>query len=539
MGYPNSMSSVRTGPLSSPGRTVPRGPATVIPFPQPKPKPKPHVPFKPNPNARPKARPVRKPAAPKKSPGQRSPVRPGGSPAAKPVAPSPAAPKFNPRSLPMIARPDWRTGPLGGAFAIGFNIGLWVFAPRPGSPPEIAPVGGQTYLPPGANWHLYSWGDGLTNEWDRDYVHYDMVRAANFYPPDVPLGQQPVYAPIGEQAGIGPWEDYQITNWISYWNRSRWAAAQSIRAGMIEVWQKDQGTVTDPAKFPRRIAAGDPIPGTGSEAYTVPNYISVHPFAKPWIWPAFNPGLIPIHPTPTPGYSPKPIARPFEMPEPWSPQAPDVGPVPGGNPWTNPGTQPGTNPGEQPGSNPNPGGSPAPGGNVITQPVPEGLPEAFPEFSFKPVPHVGRATFNGRLPQIRNSNFHRPQRPKKRNKETKARMHPILGFLWSTFSPITETVDLIDVLYECQPKATKRREYERRGRQPNPFERAQIIYRDINTLDVGCAVSGYIENQIEDMMYSIGGKQLADANRKLNRPIGFEAGGGLSGYRPHVSISGL
>lgn len=144
------------------------------------------------------------------------------------------------------------------------------------------------------------------------------------------------------------------------------------------------------------------------------------------------------------------------------------------------------------------------------------------------------------------------------------RARPLARFIWNSFSPITETVDFINVLYECLPFQVKQNEYFKRGpqwnkdrnrwrerttadgvnhirvkrggRQPNPKEKMEILYRNINKLDVGCAMRGYIEEQITDMMYSIGGKQMAKANRQLNRPIGFEAGGGLNGFRPFIQV---
>jgi len=117
------------------------------------------------------------------------------------------------------------------------------------------------------------------------------------------------------------------------------------------------------------------------------------------------------------------------------------------------------------------------------------------------------------------------------------RARGLARFIWNSFSPITETIDFINVLYECLPKQALIREYQRRGRQPNPIERMEILYRNINSLDVGCAMTGYIKEQITDMLYSIGGKQMAEANRRWNRPIGFEAGGGLNGYRPFIQVS--
>lgn len=123
----------------------------------------------------------------------------------------------------------------------------------------------------------------------------------------------------------------------------------------------------------------------------------------------------------------------------------------------------------------------------------------------------------------------RPRRTPPRTKERKARIHPLLGAIWSTFSPITETMDLANVLYECLPKKFKRAEYKARGRQPDPLQKLYLVYQNINDLDVACAVTGYMKEKVEDMIAAAGSGKIKELNQLQQKPIGYEAGPALGG----------
>lgn len=122
---------------------------------------------------------------------------------------------------------------------------------------------------------------------------------------------------------------------------------------------------------------------------------------------------------------------------------------------------------------------------------------------------------------------HKPYRPG--TKEKKTRMPYAIGLLWNLIGGVTEVLDFVDVLYESLDWRIKRAIYEALGRQPNPIEKAAAIYRFIDSLNVPAAIEGYITQQIGDMISSLGGEQLAQANNFLDRPIGFEAGPGIGG----------
>lgn len=252
-------------------------------------------------------------------------------------------------------------------------------------------------------------------------------------------------------------------------------------------------------------------------------------FDAPW-WAQWNPDAYPPGSVPF-EQSPPPIKDRPGRPAPWSSQAPDVGPRPQPAPWEYPESYPGPQP--QPGTWPSPQPNPAPG----PIPVPDDLPEAFPEVQFQPVPSAGSQAVTGSAVRREPPGRDLPTNAGNRTKETKAKASRTFGFLWNAIGGVTEGIDFVEVLYECLPRADKISNYQSRGRQPNPGEKAEIIYQLINKLDVGCALTGYVENQLEDMLYALGGKQLGQAARDRNRPIGYEAGGSLTGGGPFVGIN--
>lgn len=241
------------------------------------------------------------------------------------------------------------------------------------------------------------------------------------------------------------------------------------------------------------------------------------PENAPWLggyYPdVYPPGTVPFE------TAPPPIWHRPERPTPWSPQAPDVGYE----------TQPQTNPAPAP--------LPGPGTFTPVLPVPPELEEAFPDIAWEPAPVTGTTTISTNGAVRRDPPVNPPVTAAGAGeKQTKVRLGGVMGFLYHALSPITEGVDAIEVVYECLPKSSKIDAYKKRGRQPNPAEKLEIIYSNINNLNAGCVVTGLIENQLEDMLYALGGQQLAAANRKDNRPIGYSAGGGLTGGGEYVGI---
>lgn len=244
-------------------------------------------------------------------------------------------------------------------------------------------------------------------------------------------------------------------------------------------------------------------------AVYLPQGVSLLPdeVPRPWtetVWP----GLSPILPRPDANPTPRPISRPIPYVPTISPEMPQHGPAPTPAPAPAPIPGPVVLPEIPEIAWPNPG---TPTETIIApRPGVAGQPAYWPNVSPKPQNNPAR-------------------RPPKGTKERKIRMNRTLGIIWASFSHITEGTDYINAVYEALPWRLKVREYQTRGRQPNPAEKLRIIYENINDVDIVKATQNFTKNYLEDMIYALGGKQAAEAARNDNRPIGYEAGGGLTG----------
>lgn len=195
------------------------------------------------------------------------------------------------------------------------------------------------------------------------------------------------------------------------------------------------------------------------------------------------------------------------------------------------------------GNNPKP--DPVPGINPAPQPlpVPVELPVLLPHIRWNPVTPNGRTVIqptNQSSTQVFPRAQHRAKPARKYTKETKAKVSPLIGFLWSAVGELGEVFDFVGVLYEALPKRQKVDLYNKLGRQPNPAEQAAYLYQNINDIDVAKAINGLIKQNLSDRLYALGGDKMAAANRKDLRPIGYEAGGGLTGggVRPDLATGG-
>lgn len=485
MRYPNSVTSARGAarPSPSPSKPVPR----------PRPQPTPHRP------RRPPGRP--QPHRPRRPPGP-SPLRPP-----PPVRPHPGKPgRFPDRTpkLPYLNKPPrlppiWKRLPL-----IGAGIGLWYTATKPGDPWEP----GDTYGP----WILWNHCIPPVADSTPQLVAHRM------------FGQNgaDINACYVNQAGF--WDGVTV-NPGPPWNEATPGSTARTRNRIVIQFV---GSINNFARvhsvftwYRRHTNPEGGIPGidgppyfTGPDSlYPQPGHWKVPPsqapaplpddVPSPWYLPFFPPwtppGQVPNNP------DPPPVLWPPTRPEPWSPESPDVGPRP----------------------DPRPKPEPKPDPDI---PVPPDLPDVIPEVVWTSAPFSpGLIQGRGAPRPLNRPQEKRVRRPPRGTKERKVRMSPLMSFLWNSFNPVTEGIDMVNFMYECLPWKLKVDEYKSRGKQPNPADKAQIIYQNINALDVGCAITSYLEEQIEDMLYAIGSQKLGEAAKKDLRPIGYEAGGGLTG----------
>lgn len=536
MGYPNSIARGQVVPLSPPK-----------PAPKPRPQPTPDRPRR-KPGRPTPERPRRPPApAPRPAPSPPSPAAPPG-----PVRPNPRLPgRFPDRTpalpygkpyvpikktpVPLRKLPHFPKVRIPGGGWLGvLGAALPYFWPGDepdanfqvhGSVVEVSRCDHHSH--PGFPWESTGYQFAVGNFSDGGFPGNACIQEQAGYGPGSPVAQTPDYWEFNNSCLT-----YDGMFLATYYNPQ----TNAHRGWHLRSYQRI-GNCVSPGGGVRVDGDGDSPPVRYAPA----------PAPGPWQAP-FVPWVTKPDAVPE-WHAPQPVKNPAKRPEPVTPEMPDVGPRP--DPNADPGGWPG-----MPDSWPQP----------QPQPVPEGLPEIIPEIDWKPNPVPGELTWTNGQPSANNSPQarQRPRRPPpKGTKEMKVRMHPMLGFLWNNISPVTEAIDFIEVMYECLPKNLKRQEYWKRGpqwnkdrfkggeatfnaaanrfdrvkrggRQPNPLEKMELIYQHINKIDAGCVVTNYIKEQLEDMLYALGGKETAKASRKDNRPIGYTAGGGLGGWRPHI-----
>lgn len=251
----------------------------------------------------------------------------------------------------------------------------------------------------------------------------------------------------------------------------------------------------------------NPLPEFGAQ----PSPLQWIANAFPYLAPVASPGTFPIAP---------PIGVPWVRPNPWSVEAPSVGPKPGEFPAATPAGFPGLQP----------------------LPIPPELPGLSPgsETVFPPVVQpIGEIVLTpGHAPRINPRSNPRARTPPRGTKERKVKMGRVMSFMWNAVGTITEHIDTIDLLYEALPITLKIKTYHKLGRQPNPKERAEIVYANLQDMDVEMFIISFVKNDLEDRLYALGGSQVGQAARDRNRPIGFEAGGSLTGGGEYVPTEG-
>lgn len=118
--------------------------------------------------------------------------------------------------------------------------------------------------------------------------------------------------------------------------------------------------------------------------------------------------------------------------------------------------------------------------------------------------------------------FHERRPPGKREKEWKGKLYgPAYRAIINVVNKITETEDFIDVLYDALPSNVKPRykntKYERK--KVLTLDKALIIYRHADKLDMDKVITGLIYEHIEDRFYGAIGKAHIQLARDLGLPV--------------------
>lgn len=472
------------------------------------------------------------PTGPRRKPGRPAPARPrrppqpGWRPRPQPAV-VPKLPQAKP--LPVIRRPRFPSlNPYVAAFGVGWAIGEWLgdmFPEKPAEPEQWTV---------GAGWHLTHVCDPFVEPvgWTQCSGPFAVQNGAPSNSWGGPGSPPQIYC-LGLQSGWGcgsanlPWTPpNRFVNRVSILQTYTRNSDGLARSWFLRQYRKSPPNAGQPSidYEPPKPAVPRPAPANASAP-------GVAPAPKPW-QASFNP-----------------LANPINVQPDLSPSAPPLG-YPHSNPWDLPEYWQGGNyapvPLPMPGVVPAPGAQPWPGEWVnpsqpwLPNPLPPEVPTPVPLPTHAPnLSTVGKVDVSGvnsvrNLPRVAASAV--PARPS-RGKEVKTRLGPVASFLWSTFSPITETGDFIDILYENLPKDLKVDLYQQNGRQPNLREKLEAIYENINDLDVPNALRDSIVESINDQIAALGSGAAAEYSSKRPQPWGVETGPWNDGG-PMVTIPG-
>ena len=128
---------------------------------------------------------------------------------------------------------------------------------------------------------------------------------------------------------------------------------------------------------------------------------------------------------------------------------------------------------------------------------------------------------------------HRPQPPRPREKERKTKVQRAVARAANVAFEATETLDLIDSLWDALPENIRRSwpktgvagptAYRPGARYHSPQDKLRAIYRHMDVLDVPAAIRNIIENHIEDAIIG----RLNRGSDRARRRAGGTAGWGM------------
>lgn len=200
------------------------------------------------------------------------------------------------------------------------------------------------------------------------------------------------------------------------------------------------------------------------------------PNANPNDLEAFKPGVVRV-PVGRPGHWPSPS----DFPEAYPPGMPRPAPVPRrgwANPWRAPSTE-----------------------NKASNAPQPALPPSI-------IPSVPTTVFRPNARPQRRLAPHYQRAPGRGVKEKKLAGLP-RAIAW-TVNAVTETLDVIEPIFYALPAATR---WKYGGKYAKPQDQVRAIYNHLDQVDWDKAISGIIENQIEDMIYGTAGRLVGKGIR--------------------------
>lgn len=275
-------------------------------------------------------------------------------------------------------------------------------------------------------------------------------------------------------------------------------------------YQRNPGTVGEIDPVGATVAL--PVQFTASDFNAQP-HVRPRPWSPPAPW--FQP-LVPwLLPILQPWFPPAPV--PYRL----VPQLPDVDPF--GDPARGPGPAPAPVPVPRPGDRPGPDPWAPLDPGVRPLPTPD-------------VPLVPDIVLSPRTgPSVR-PNSHRNRPPRRREKERKMRTSvPVARRIAAVLGEATEIADFVDCLWQALPRdvaISGRGAYTRdaktrvKGQRTTPQQKLADLYRNIQHLDIAAALTGCVENELEDQVLGRLGKAASRARANADPGAIFGPGSG-------------
>lgn len=339
------------------------------------------------------------------------------------------------------------------------------------------------------------------------------------------------------------WEYYKEQN-SKYVNPAKWQVVTTCSGGQT-AWGGSAtnpgcGAVTQTAStVPRSI---DAATGTFRWSYEYKNApyvlgntrprgnIYVRVPLSPATWPSYLPSQPAPNFEPLPEAMPRPAKRPTELPILKPYPLPNRFPV----------RYPRPRPGEQPAKQPKPDGRPRPRPRNRPEPavrfpllpfpfvvLPPGFNPSVPDIVITTKPGNKNPPGNTPKPPVRTngrSSGGRNRPPRKREKERKTNVRTVAGAGWGLINVVTEGVDFLNVLYDALPDDSPCKAKAKKASKINvatPYAKAKAVYDCFDQIDVGNALEGYVNNQVEDFVFGMMGQQVSKATGNFGLSTGL------------------
>ena len=115
-----------------------------------------------------------------------------------------------------------------------------------------------------------------------------------------------------------------------------------------------------------------------------------------------------------------------------------------------------------------------------------------------------------------------PENPRTKEGKVRIRYKGAFKVLKDALGGTTEGLDLLDTLYDSLPEKFRKAEKRKRhGKDPNPLDKARLIWENFEKVDLVQWAYEFAANQVEDYLYGKGGQAYKDTTGRTPTRIGI------------------